>query len=281
MDKGLIHLDMIFPSHHQPSKVAPPCQGAFDFPSSLVATQRASILGGWFGSIFAMRTDQLNPPSCQPRPQRIGIGGFVVDQPGRIFPRSPATGARHGYPLQGRLDQPDFGWGRRVQVVSQRNTLAVCHHHPLRTLSAFGFTDTGPPFLAGAKLPSANVSAQSSWPCSSSWPNKARHAFSQMPCSSQRRSRRQQVLGRRVSCREVFPAGTTTQHPQNTLKHRPVGNRAWDRRWARLSARGATGLYAPIVRRLIRTDGETYNHSLSREKTSTSKKEKTKPTIKL
>ena len=46
----------------------------FDFPSSLVATQGASILGGWFGSIFA---------SCQPRPQRIGIGGFEI------------TGARH------------------------------------------------------------------------------------------------------------------------------------------------------------------------------------------
>ena len=29
---------------------------------------------------------------------------------------------------------------------SQRHTLAVCHHHKLRTLSAFGFAAQGPPF---------------------------------------------------------------------------------------------------------------------------------------
>ena len=109
MDKGLIHLDMIFPSHHQPSKVAPPCQGAFDFPSSLVATQGASILGGWFGSIFAMRTDQLNPPSCQSCAQRIGIGDLVVDQPGRIFPRSTATAARLPAPRSARSTRLRLG----------------------------------------------------------------------------------------------------------------------------------------------------------------------------
>ena len=210
---------MIFPSHHQPSKVTPPCQRAFDFPSSLVATQGASILGGRFLPIFSMRTNQLNPSSRQSRAQRIGISGLVIDQPRRIFPRSTATGARHSDPLQGRFDQPDFGWGRRVQVVSQRNTLAVCHHHPLRTLSAFGFTDAGPPFLAGAKLPSANVSAQSSWPCSSSWPNSARHAFSQMPCSSQARSRRQQVLGEGYRSGRSFhraPLRNTHKIPSNT-----------------------------------------------------------------
>lgn len=78
--------------------------------------------------------------------------------------------------LQGRFNQPDFVLGRRVQVVSQRKTLAVCHHHPLRTLSTFGCTHAVPPFLAGAKRPSAKVSAQSSWP------SNARHAFSQRPC---------------------------------------------------------------------------------------------------
>ena len=186
---------MIFPSYHQPSEVSPPCEGSFDLPSSLVATQRASILGWRFLSVFAMRTDQLNASSCQSRSQRIGVGGLVIDQPARIFPRPTAAGARHRDSLQCRLDQPDFGRGRRVQVVSQRKTLAVCHHHPLRTLSAFGFAHATPPFFAGAKLPSAKVSLQSSWPCSSSWPSKARHAFSQTPSISQARSRRQHVLG--------------------------------------------------------------------------------------
>jgi hypothetical protein len=79
--------------------------------------------------------------------------------------------------------------------VSQRNTLAVDHHHPLRALAAFGLPDPSAPFFAGAKLPSANASDQSSWPWASSWAKKLRHALSHTPCSSQSRRRRQQVLG--------------------------------------------------------------------------------------
>ena len=210
---------MIFPSHHQSSKVSPPCKGAFDLPSSLVAAQGASILGWWFLPVFSMRTDQLNPPSRQSSAQRIGGGGLVIDQAARIFSWPSPSEPRHGDLLQGRFNQPDFGRGCRVQVVSQRKPLAVCHHHPLRTLSAFGFTDTGPPFFAGAKRPSANVSAQSSWPCSSSWPSNARHAFSQMPCASPRRNRRQHVLGEGDRSGRSFhraPLPNTHKRPSNT-----------------------------------------------------------------
>ena len=209
---------MIFPSHHQSSKVSPPCEGAFDLPSSFVAAQRSSILRWWLLPIFPMWTDQLNPASCQSSPQGIGIGGLVVDQAARIFPRPSVSGSRHGYALQRRFDQPDFRWGRRVQVVSQRKTLAVCHHHPLRTLSAFSFADARPPFFAGAKLPSANVSAQSSWPCSSSWPNNVRHAFSQMPWASQRRNRRQHVVG------EGYPAGRSFHRAPLRNTHKMPAN---------------------------------------------------------
>jgi hypothetical protein len=73
--------------------------------------------------------------------------------------------------------------------------LAVDHHHPLRALAAFGRPDAEPPFLAGAKLPSAKHSDQSNWPFSSNWPRKARQTSNQTPCSSQSRSRLQQVLG--------------------------------------------------------------------------------------
>jgi hypothetical protein len=73
--------------------------------------------------------------------------------------------------------------------------LAVDHHHPLRTLAPFGLPDAGPPCFAGATLPSATVSAQSSWPWASSWARKTRHAFSHTPWASQSRRRRQQVLG--------------------------------------------------------------------------------------
>ena len=186
---------MIFPTHNQSTKVPPPGKGAFDLPAPLVAAQGPAILGRRFDPIFPMRTDQFNAFSRQTRSQWIRISGLVIDQSLGIFPRPTPARSRHGHLFQGRLDQRDFRWGRRVQVVSQRNTFAVDHHHPLRTLSAFSFADTAPPFFAGAKLPSAKVSAQSSWPCSSSCLSKARQALSQMSCSSQVRNRRQHVLG--------------------------------------------------------------------------------------
>ena len=210
---------MIFPSYDQPSNVFPPCEGTFDLPSSFVAAQRSSILGWWLLPIFAMRTDQLHPASCPSSPPGIGIGGLVVDQAARIFSRPSASGSRHGYALPRRLDRPDFRWGRRVPVVSQRKTLAVCHHHPLCSLSAFSFADARPPFFAGAKLPSANVSAQSSWPCSSSWPSNVRPAFSQRPWASQLRSRRQHILGEGYRAGRSFhraPLCNTHKRPSNT-----------------------------------------------------------------
>jgi hypothetical protein len=80
-------------------------------------------------------------------------------------------------------------------VHSQRNTLAVCHHHKLRTLSAFRLANLRAPFFAGENVPSANTSYQHSRCLTSSSARNARHTFSQRPCSSQSRNRRQQVLG--------------------------------------------------------------------------------------
>jgi len=91
--------------------------------------------------------------------------------------------------------EPNLVGGRRVKLLSQRNTLAVDHHHPLRALAPLGFSDFRAPFFAGAKLPSRNDSLQSS--CSR-WFSSARNArqmVSQTPCSSQSRSRRQHVAG--------------------------------------------------------------------------------------
>jgi hypothetical protein len=82
-----------------------------------------------------------------------------------------------------------------VKVVSQRKTLAVDHHHPLRPLTPLGFADSRAPFLAGAKLPSRNASLHCNCGRSFNSARKARQTASQTPCSSQRCSRRQQVDG--------------------------------------------------------------------------------------
>jgi hypothetical protein len=95
-------------------------------------------------------------------------------------------------------------------VFSQRNTLAVDHHHPLRTLAAFGFSDARAPFFAEAKEPSAKVSSQSSLPAASSSPRNARQIVSHKSSSSQSRSRRKADCGNDpplAGCRQRRPRG--------------------------------------------------------------------------
>src|SRR5712691_8451353 len=122
--------------------------------------------------------------------------GFVGDHPQRFLPRTArAMPSAYADRPERRLREPDFRRGGRVKVVSQRNTLAVDHHHPLRPLAPLGFSDSVAPFFAGAKLPSRNDSLHfNCWRSFNSLRN-ARQMFSHTPCSSQSRSRRQHVEG--------------------------------------------------------------------------------------
>ncbi len=193
MEERTINQDVSIVSHDQPAVVAEPGKGSFDLPASLVPPQRPAILRRLFPSIPAVWTDQFDAPSGQPLSQGIPIVSPVGNQSPRFASGSSPSPTRNGYRLERFLDEPDFRRGRRVQVVSQRNTLAVDHHHPLRSLAFLGFSHAFAPFFAGAKLPSMKHSLQSSWPCWSSWARKALQRSSQTSCSSQSRNRRQQV----------------------------------------------------------------------------------------
>jgi hypothetical protein len=182
-------------ANNQLSIVSYPSERSFHFPSALISSKWTSVLSFLFPSVRSMRSNQLDTSLFEPFPQLIRICCLIINK--SLHSVSWATGSftwnRHFF--QGLLYQRDFRRGRRVQVVPQRNSLAVCHHHPLRTLSTFGFSDAEPPFLAGAKLPSANVSAHFSWPRSSSSARNARHARSQASRSSHSCNRRQHVDG--------------------------------------------------------------------------------------
>jgi hypothetical protein len=80
-------------------------------------------------------------------------------------------------------------------VNSQRNTLAVDHHHALRAFPPLSFPDLVAPFFAGAKSASINAFSQRRRPRSSSSPRNVRQTRSHTSCSSHSRSRRQQVDG--------------------------------------------------------------------------------------
>jgi hypothetical protein len=144
--EGAKHLGMPLISNHQPTEVLQPGDGAFDFPASPVAAKGSPVL--CFDSfVAAVGTDQFDAASLQPGSQGVVVGGPIVDQSLRILPRPTPARSRHGHLLQRRFDQRAFVRRRRGKLDSERHTLAVCHHHKLCTLAAFGLANLGTPFL--------------------------------------------------------------------------------------------------------------------------------------
>ena len=185
----------MIPADDQPAIIAQPRKRAFHFVPAFISPQFTPILIFTGLIIAAIRAYQFDTPLSQSFSQRIAVIALVGNQPAGIPFGSASARTWDGDIGYRFFEQRDFARGRTVQVVSQRNTLAVDHHHPLRSLAAFGRSDAVAPFLAGAKLPSAKASDQSNCPCLSNWARKARHASSQISCSSQSRSRLQQVEG--------------------------------------------------------------------------------------
>src|SRR6266576_835751 len=196
MKKSFIDRDQAVVANDQSTEVAEPGQGAFHFPPALIAAQRSAILRARLASIPAMRGDQFDASRRQSLAQRIAVIGAIRNHPLRFLACSPtATSPGHVNRSQRLFREPDFVRGGRVKLHSQRNTLAVDHHHPLRALAPLGFSDFRAPFFAGAKLPSRNDSLQFSCSRWFSSAKNARQMVSQTPCSSQSRSLRQHVAG--------------------------------------------------------------------------------------
>jgi hypothetical protein len=241
MKEGLVNGKRAVIAHDQSAEVAEPCEGSLHDPASLVAAQRPTILRRRFAPILPMRDDQLDTTLRQLRAQWIAIVTPVGDEANRLLPGT--TGAMptpYANRRQRRLDELDLRRGGRVKVVSQRNTCAVDHHHPLRPLAPLGFADSGAPFFAGAKLPSIKDSLHFNCWRSFNSPRKARQILSQTSCSSQSRSLRQQVEGEGnssgKSCQRA-PLRKIHKMPSNTLRSL-AGGRPPRGRGGRLGSKG-------------------------------------------
>ena len=184
MKKSLINYYVSIPSGNQTAIITQPSNGAFYFPSAFIPPQFSSVL--YFDlSVTSMWRNKFYPVFFQLITEFIRIIGFVTNQSGRLFTQF----------IERYVSQLYLMWTGRVQGHSQRNTLAVCHHHKLRTLAPLGFADFGPPFLAGIKLPSIKHSLQSMHLFLSNLFIKTRQIFNQIPFPSQSFNLRQQVLG--------------------------------------------------------------------------------------
>jgi len=184
MEKSLIHFVVMFPTGNKPSVIAQPCNGPFNFPTALVTSEGTSILKFAF-SAASIWNDQLNSLLSKSLTKFLRIISFVTHQVLGCFTK-----------LINRLFNKSYlMWTGRGNGHSQRNTLAIRHHHELGTLAPLGFADFWAPFFAETNVPSIKHSLQSIWPLLSSLRIKVRHIFSQTPCSSHIFNRLQQVLG--------------------------------------------------------------------------------------
>jgi hypothetical protein len=221
MEKRAIDRNQAVPANYQSPEITEPGKGALDFPPPAISPQLSAILQPGLGAIAAMGTNQVNLKRLQSLPKRITVVSLVSDQPLHAFSGSSASPARNFHLFKGGLNQFDFRRRGRSKCASQRNTLAVDHHHPLRTFTSLGFADAQPPFFAEAKLPSAKVSSQSRYCRSSSSAKSARQISSQTPRSSHSLNRRQHVaeLGYRSGrSRQRAPLLSTQRIPSSTLR---------------------------------------------------------------
>jgi hypothetical protein len=263
MKKGFVDGDRAVVANDQTAIVAEPSERAFDLPAAAVSTQGSAILRARLTAIPAMRRDQLDASRRQLRAQRIAVEGPIGNN--ALYSRTRSAAAVwlvHADRGERFLREPDLVRGRRVKLLSQRNTLAVDHHHPLRALAPLGFSDFRAPFLAGAKLPSRNDSLQSSCSRSFSSARNARQMVSQTPCSSQSRSRRQHVAGEGNSpgrSHQRAPLRRIHKMPSSTLRSsfggRPpfgrlgrFGSRGWIFcHWASVSSRPYRAIGPPLA----------------------------------
>jgi hypothetical protein len=181
-------------SDQQTAELTQPGVGPLHDPSPLVAPHFASVIVELPLVVLSIRSDQFDGPLLQPFPKRIRIVTSIGDHAPGLLPR-PTFGARDADFLERSFRKRNFCRRGTFQPNSQRKTLTVDQYHPLRSLAALGFTDCVEPFLAGAKLPSRNVSSHLSRPSASSAPSRARHASSHTPSSCHCFNRCQQVAG--------------------------------------------------------------------------------------
>lgn len=201
--------------YQESSKLAEPCVGSLDDPSTFVSAQFPPILVAPLLVVLPIWGDQFDATLLQPFTQWIRVVGTVSDYPFRFLPRA-TFGSGDADFFECGFRKRSFSRRGTFKPNSQRKTLTVDQYHPLRSLATLGFTDSGAPFLAGAKLPSKKASSHRSNPSPSKAPSKVRQASSQTSCSSHCFKRRQHVTGEGYLSgrnRQAAPVHSTQRMP--------------------------------------------------------------------
>lgn len=79
MDESKEEVRVIFVTSNDAAKVLEPTDRAFNFPSTTIATQWATVLRRWFDAIASVGTDQFDAALKEAFAQQIAVGGTVVN----------------------------------------------------------------------------------------------------------------------------------------------------------------------------------------------------------
>ena len=172
MDQCLINSDQSLVANEYAPERLQPGVGTLDDPAMTIPPQFSSILMRRLPVVLAFGNDRVNATSSQHRSGRVRVIAPVPDKPlRRSFLNS----------IKRRFQELHLRRGRRVQVKSERSTLAINQYHKLRSFPAFCLAHFEPPFLAEANVPSTKHSSHRTCCRSESWAKKACQSFSKVP----------------------------------------------------------------------------------------------------
>lgn len=204
MKKPCVTFNLAIVAGAESAEPADPSNRSFNDPPFSISPKFSSILMGGIPIVTSCRNDRFNATLHQNRTSPVAIVATVGNEPFGVLPRPTGSmRATYRYGVQRLLKELYLRRGRRVQVCSQRSTRAIDQNHPLCALAPFGWADSTPPFLAGAKLPSQKHSSHLILPRSESSARKALQSFSNVPSFSHCCSLLQHVLG------EVYRGGSS------------------------------------------------------------------------
>ena len=147
MKESLIHTNQPVVTDDQPPEVLQPRKRSFNLVTTLIMPHFAAIMVLLLFIILPIGTDQINASFGQSLPKRITVIALVSDNPLRIFSRTPASRTWYSNRVDSCLQQGYLTRRGRIEMSTDRDALAIDHHHPLCTVSTFGLSDTWAPFL--------------------------------------------------------------------------------------------------------------------------------------
>ena len=217
-----------------------------------------------------MRREEIDTTFPQALAKRVAVVCLVADHSLGTCPGPPRPRFGDFDLLECLFGEPDLCWRSRVGMASQRNTLAIDHHHALCALSPFGFSDSRAPFFAGKKLASINASSQSSTPLASNSERKALHISFRTSASYHSFRRRQHVEGWGYLSGRSFhlaPVLSIQRIPSKTKRSSALGRPPFGRGGG-LGMRGSIFFHCSSVRYTTRwltglTSGELTIHIIS------------------